>query len=239
MIIDWLDPVLLIEIVGALLVLIVVYGMTVGKNFVYNHRKFFFWLMVIPTVIASFYLAGSTTYENIHSQTKGPVHWHADYQVWACGERLDLVNPRFPKNKIGSPLLHEHNDDRIHIEGTVDQFSTISFSSYFSIIGGSLTSSKLSYPTEKDGLKTFTNGDSCGGEKATLKVYINGKKTESFTDYVPYPSSYVPPGDCIIVLFDSSNSPTTSHICDSWAAHNVGYDNLDRKPVTVGDRTWQ
>jgi hypothetical protein len=202
-------------------------------------KKIFFWAIVVPVVLASLYLAGDTVYKNITSETKGPVHWHADYQVWVCGERLDLKDPHYLNNKIGLPLIHEHNDDRIHVEGVVSRLSDISLSKYFEAIGGRLTVDDILYPTES-GFVFMENGNLCSGKTGTLKVYVNGKRIEQPEDYVIYPSSYVPPGDCIIVSFDeqSQSSGTTDKICDSWAVKGWSYQNFDREKKTIGDRSW-
>ncbi|MBX4196801.1 hypothetical protein KW805_04400 [Candidatus Pacearchaeota archaeon] len=234
--IDWFDPVIYIEAASVLLVITVIISLFKKDSFSPNQKRTMFWIMVIPTVLASLYLAGHTVYQNVTSETKGPVHWHADYEVIVCGEKLELVQAHFPNNKIGSPLIHSHNDGRIHIEGVVSSLDTISLGNYFSTIGGSLTSSQVSYPTES-GFRAVSNGDSCGNNPATLKVYVDGKKIDNPQEYVPYPSSLVPPGDCIIILFDDSNASTTSLLCDSWAANDWDY-SMQRKRIEIGGKVW-
>lgn len=197
-----------------------------------------FGLMAIPILLSTFYISGMTVRENIISVTGGPVHWHADYEVWACGEKLDLIDPVFPRNKIGSPLFHEHNDDRVHIEGTVHELDKVSLGAYFSIIGGHLSDGILTYPTV-NGVKSFKDGEQCAGADATLNIYVNGKKVEDYEHHLFYPDAYVPPGDCIIVEFSSTNSDTTDKICASWEAKEWTYDNYEREEKTIGDKTWQ
>lgn len=197
-----------------------------------------FWLVALPVMLASLYLVIHTLYDTTTSATRGPVHWHADYEVWVCGEKLDLVNPRFPKNKIGSPLLHEHNDDRIHIEGTVKALETISLGRYFAGIGGALSNDTLSYPAT-GGITTVSNGDACAGKESMLKVYVNGRRIENPESYLIYPAPLVPPGDCIIVQFDEHKEEVTDKVCVSWQAKDVTYKNLQRLPQTIGGMTWR
>src|SRR3972149_5373361 len=54
--------------------------------------KWFLYLgIALPIVLATLFLAGSTVYLNLTSITGGPVHWHADFPVCACGEEPELV----------------------------------------------------------------------------------------------------------------------------------------------------
>ncbi len=205
-----------------------------------NNKKYIFWIMVLPVVLSALYLSGYTIYENITSETNGPVHWHADYQVLTCGNKLDLVNPTFPKNKIGSPLLHEHNDDRIHIEGTVNNLEDISLGKYFEVIGGKLEEGHLIYNTVQ-GIKEYKDGDECNGTPSSLKVYVNGERIEDYADYLYYPDPLVPPGDCIIISFDPSESETIDILCESWEVKGWNYENYKdkRDDIKIGDRQWQ
>src|SRR3989338_7280715 len=86
-------------------------------------KLFIFWGMVIPVIFTTVFLAAATVIKNQTSVTKGPVHWHADYQIFICGVdqtpptgkstevqpgAVDLLNPRGISNRIGTPDLHEH-----------------------------------------------------------------------------------------------------------------------------------
>lgn len=100
------------------------------------------------TLFASLYMAGSTIYVNVKSDSGGPVHWHADMEIWACGNELELRDPyEFLSNKIGTATLHEHNDRRIHLEGVVvDDSRDASLGKFFHVIGGALTADALVVP---------------------------------------------------------------------------------------------
>lgn len=235
------DPLIPLTIAAALTLLVLTYTIVRNVEKLSPREKLFcFWLVALPIMLASLYLIVHTLYDTTASATKGPVHWHADYQVWVCGEKLDLINPRFPKNKIGSPLLHEHNDDRIHVEGTVKNLDTITLGRYFAVVGGALTTDILSYPTAK-GITTIANGDTCPNSPnpVAIKVLVNGKHVADPASHLLYPAALVPPGDCIIIQVDDSSATTTDKRCTSWEVKGITYDNLNRPTVTIGEETWQ
>lgn len=223
----WVDPVTYLQIVGVFVVLITLIIIVFKKKLGERHKSLLFWLIAAPVLIVTFYLAIATVHENLISQTKGPVHWHADYQVWACDERLNLIDPKGLNNKIGSPLFHEHNDDRIHVEGTVKDVDDVDLEAYFRVVGGRLTNSQLIYPTEERGVLEFNNGDLCNGVESELGVYINGKRVGDVSQIMYYPHALVPPGDCIIVEFGPNLEETTSRICESWGPMGWNYDNYE------------
>ena len=70
------------------------------------------------------------------------------------------------------------------------------------------------------------------------KVYVNGKKIDNYSEYVIYPDSIVPPGDCIVVLFDETNDDKTDIICESWEVNSWNYDNYERNQIKIGKRSW-
>ena len=240
---DFFSPVSYIIFSGAWLIIVTAFILTIGKSLSEENKKLFFLLMVLPVGISSLYLSGFTIYENFASITGGPVHWHADYEIYICGEKLNLVDPRGISNKIGSSEFHEHNDDRIHIEGTVKNLQDVDLGSYFSVIGGELDDDEghLVFNDEHKGSISVENGDICEdtAEVGELKVYVNGKKIEDYSDYLIYPDAYVPPGDCIIIAFDSSDSEKTDLICESWQIQGWNYDNFKRREAKISDRVWR
>lgn len=225
--INWTSPVTYLQLTTFWIILLTII-LVAGKSHVMNHKKFFFFITIIPVILVTVYLAGHTVHHNITSATGGPVHWHADYQIFVCGERLDLIDPKFPSNKIGSPLFHEHNDDRIHVEGAVMHLEDVDVGSYFEVIGGELTATSLKYTTN-DGEVSVQNGDLCNGVPSELAVYVNGNREADPANYLYYPDPLVPPGDCIIVEFGPNPGSTTSKICESWEAQGWTYDNYEQK----------
>lgn len=192
-----------------------------------------FGMMVAVITVVTVFMIGSTVYLNNISYTKGPVHWHADFEIWACGEPLlshnngeeadELLDPQgFLSNKIGSPTIHEHNDRRIHIEGVLLDKEEASLGTFFAKIGGDLHRDLLKVPSEK-GPIIYRNGDKCGNQAGEVQVFvysINDKKytvrkLEDPEHYVIAPQGAVPPGDCVIIEFDKPKS-TTNKSCLSY-----------------------
>src|SRR3989338_7665363 len=108
--------IVLVSISSSFLVII---ALLYGSSLTEPLKWFLFLGISIPVVFVTFYAAGATVYQNHISETKGPVHWHADFEIWNCGEQVNLLDPTGLTNRIGTPLFHEHNDARIHVEGTL------------------------------------------------------------------------------------------------------------------------
>ncbi len=138
-------------------------------------------------------IAGGTVYLNIRSASGGPVHWHADMEIWACGNELNLRDPTGLSNKIGTPTLHEHNDKRIHLEGVpVNMPYDASLGKFMDVVGGELSGKTLVVPLNPDADTYFQNakgqedGDGNGApspEQMTPFIHDqNGKKVASFVN---------------------------------------------------------
>ena len=222
------DPLTFIYISIAITAIVTLLSFIFGDRLSHSGKILFFSLLAVPIILSSIYLGAHTIHKNIVSETKGPVHWHIDYQVHVCGERLDLIDPTGLSNKIGSPLFHEHDDDRVHVEGTVMRVQDVDLGAYFEVIGGRLTETSLVYPTNEGIVSVQEGQDTCDGQPANLKIYINGRQIENPTEHVPYPDAYVPPGDCVIVDFSPGDSPTTDKICESWESEDWTYENYEQ-----------
>jgi hypothetical protein len=220
---DTASPTTYLWITTFVIIFITAYMFLVRSPHTESHKLEVFWILTILIAGSSIFLAVDTIHHNITSETGGPVHWHMDYQVWNCDEQLDLIDPIFPRNKVGSPVFHEHNDDRIHVEGTLHKISDVALGKYFTIVGGELSSQGFSYPTV-DEVVHVSNGDICDGQPGELAVYVNGKKRDNYISYVMSPEALVPPGDCTIIEFGVGLGDTTERICDSWAANGVSYE---------------
>lgn len=179
--------------------------------------------MVSIISINTLYLAGSTIYRNYRSVTGGPIHWHADFEIWNCGEKVNLEDPTGWSNKIGTPVYHEHNDERLHVEGVVLHQGDISLGNFFNIIGGNLNSRNLTAPLN-DGILNLNNGDYCGDGPGMVQVFVYQTSGSAFSqkkllypeDYILSGHSSVPPGDCIIIDFDSEIKEKTDKMCTSY-----------------------
>ena len=185
-----------------------------------NKKTTLYVLIVIVTLSTTAYIAGGTVLHNIESVTDGPVHWHADLEIWGCGEKLDMMDPEGLENRVGTSVFHEHGDDRIHVEGTPKTLEEVSLHEFFEVIGGELEENILAVPTN-DEREQFINGAACdSGEIGFLQVFVyktDGdkyyqEKLTNFEDYVLSPYSNVPPGDCIIIEFGEEKEKT-DHLC--------------------------
>jgi len=94
-------------------------------------KHFLFFAIAIPVVIATLYLGGATVYLNLVSETGGPIHWHADIEVWVCDEKYELKDPEGFDNRLGPVILHEHNDNRLHVEGLLLDIKQVSLGEFF------------------------------------------------------------------------------------------------------------
>ena len=202
----------------------------ISKRKLHNHKSMLFLLIVIPIIAATLYTAGTTIYLNRISATNGPVHWHADLEIWDCGTKIDLLNPQGLSNRVGTPVFHEHNDFRIHVEGAVVKKKDISLGNFFNVVGGVLTGGSLEIPTN-GGITSLQEGDLCNGKPGKVQVFVykvvnpkergnwiyTQEKIENFADYVLSSYSMAPPGDCIIIEFDSEKEKTDK-ICATYEA---------------------
>lgn len=150
---------------------------------------------LIVTIMAgsTISLIASTVYLNIKSDSGGPVHWHADMEVWACGQELELRDPTGLSNKIGTPTLHEHDDHRIHLEGVVvDKRVDASIGKFMNVIGGGISDDSMAVPLNPAGMthkEDETDGDAvddtyntsveehivADGDKRTAR-FVSGEK---------------------------------------------------------------
>ncbi len=69
-------------------------------------KLFLFWGMVVPILFTTVYLTAATVIKNQVSITKGPVHWHADYDIFVCGQ----------ETKAATPDVHEEPGPHLDLE---------------------------------------------------------------------------------------------------------------------------
>lgn len=190
-------------------------------------KVLFFLLLALIILGTTAYITGDTLYKIKNSPTKGPVHWHADFRIFRCGEELDLIDPQGLSNRIGVPTVHEHGDKRIHVEGLIADLEEASLAGFFEATGGMLTKEKLVFPTNT-GEETLHNGDQCNGAEGLLQVFLwetaerlSGgpiavqRKLVDFPSYVMKSEELIPPGDCIIFEFDPEKEKTR-YICEQY-----------------------
>ena len=159
-------------------------------------KKIMYFLIVTLVSSVTLYLVAATIYMNHISPTKGPVHWHADYEIWVCGKQINLEKPKGMSNMQGTELVHSHDDNRIHVEGTLIDKNDASLGSFFHAIGGSLYDDGISVPTD-NGIIFVSDGGICNGKPGRFYVFVNGKLQANPSAYVISPFEKVPPGDRI------------------------------------------
>lgn len=203
-----------------LIAIVLLSVLTIVSLAVRNKSEFFKYLFFGGFVLVSFlttlYLGGSTIYLNQKSVTGGPVHYHADFEIYNCGQKVELKDPEGFSNRIGSEVVHEHDDDRIHVEGVILSEHDASLEHFFETIGGQLHKDHMAVPT-RDGLLELKNDLRCpDGQTAYLQVFVHKTQNQFFSqqkledpeNYIISPFSSVPPGDCVIIEFDKPKEKT-------------------------------
>src|SRR3989338_9395874 len=181
---------------GILIILIILFHKKMSNMI----KKIVYFLVVIAASSVTIYLVITTLHLNTISITKGPVHWHADFEIWACDKEILIKEPKGLSNKQGTDLMHAHNDNRIHVEGVILDKKQASLGAFFYAVGGSLTSDGMKVSTN-DGLVSVHDGNFCNEKPAKLYVFVNGNLIENPSAYVIAPYEKVPPGDRIKFVF--------------------------------------
>ena len=195
-----------------------------------------FSILTAAAVGTTLYAAGSTVYLNIISETAGPVHWHADFEIWDCGNEIDPIDPTGLSNRVGTPTLHEHGDNRIHVEGVPIQKRDVNLHNFLHVIGGDLQKDYFTIPidggTEEESLilmHEMRTGELCGGERGVLQIFVykvinpderkrwvyEQVKLTDYENYIMSPYQNVPPGDCIIIEYDRDKE-STDKLCETF-----------------------
>jgi hypothetical protein len=180
------------------------------KNASETAKKIVFLAISAPIAFTTIYVVAATILLNNASETEGPVHWHADFEIWACGEKFELINPTGIDNKVGSPTVHEHNDNRMHIEGVLLKKEEASLRNFFIQVGGNFDETSLTLPTN-EGVRTWNNGETCNGRPAKWHVFVNGDLLPNGAahDYVLAPYAITRTqggdGDLIKMVFSEKN----------------------------------
>lgn len=192
------------------------------KNASDKVKYILFAIIIIVTLANTIYLSGSTIYLNQISQTGGPIHYHADFEIYNCGQKVEIKNPQGLSNKVGSEVVHEHNDNRIHIEGVILDEHDQSLGHFFEQIGGQLHKEHMAIPTE-NGLVELESGQSCPEGQGSLQVFIYQTEGKYFSqqkladpeNYVISPYPKIPPGDCVIIEFGVEKK-RTDKLCNFY-----------------------
>lgn len=171
-----------------LLILVIVAAIVKDK---WPRLKLPLFIMMVTVMAGSIlFLGASTVYLNTKADSGGPVHWHADFEIWACGNELELRDPfEFLSNKIGTPTLHEHNDKRIHLEGVVvDEHKDASLGKFFYVIDGVLAPNDLIVPLNPadkgDIFEDEVDGDGpAGSHPGLIESYIHNDEHGRYAQF--------------------------------------------------------
>ncbi|MFB6099790.1 MAG: hypothetical protein ABEK16_00820 [Candidatus Nanohalobium sp.] len=198
---------------------------------------------LVAVLVPSLYTAGAFVHQSQTSWSGGEIHWHADYEVIVQNstgkmERLELIDPEnFCKetrhessymcsvnDRVGSTEYHEHNDNRIHLEGVFKDREDATLSAFFQQFNGKLTNTQLVYPTGDGVVKKYET------ENKTLKILVrkgvgnrywcavgskvkaedrcssHGKSADSPKEYVISPYARGPSLDDIFVIYDGKTT---------------------------------
>ena len=183
-------------IFGILIIVVLLFHKTMSSLV----KKIAYFSIITIVSLVTIYIVLATLHSNIISETKGPVHWHADFEIWVCDKEIKLAEPKGLSNKQGVDLMHAHNDNRIHVEGVLLDKKAASLGAFFHAVGGSLSDDGIKVPAD-EGLSSVHEGDKCNGQPAKLYVFVNGKLIENPSSYVISPYEKVPPGDRIKFIF--------------------------------------
>ena len=209
------------------IVVVMIYALAYDEH-ARKYKTLLFSVIVIAVLAGTLFLAGSTLYLNMASATRGPVHWHADYEIWSCGKQLDMKDPEGMANRVGTRLFHEHGDKRMHAEGIIEDIRDVDLHNFFNFVGGFLSENSFSVPTN-DGVFSVEDGEFCNGEAGEVQIFVyivtnaDPKQKTGFLveqlkvneKYVLSPYQDVPPGDCIIIEFDKRKDKTDK-ICETY-----------------------
>lgn len=163
-----------VALVSLLVIALLVYAARLKrpKNKV---KKTIFLSIVLLVTAATVFLFSTTIYLNAVSDSRGPVHWHADIEFWACGSELELRDPKGAlSNKIGTATYHEHDDKRIHLEGVVvEKEFDASLEKFMQVTGGSIGSTGIIIPVEQSLLARDSDGDTDLKDTSLLDNYAH------------------------------------------------------------------
>lgn len=159
-----------VVVVGSILVLLLVAiaaGIAKSRKKKTQALKLPLFVAIVVVVLGTtFTISGGTVYLNLKSATGGPVHWHADFEIWACGNEVELRDPTgFLSNKIGTATYHEHDDKRIHVEGVpTDLPYDFSLGKFFNVVGGGISKDSLVVPLNANGKYFEDHHDETDGD---------------------------------------------------------------------------
>lgn len=160
-----------------------------------NGKRLLFGVIALAAIAATGYLIGNTVYLTLTSWSNGIIHWHADFEIWICGEKVVLPDPTGIANRVGTEAVHHHGDYRIHLEGVMKEMEDATLGRFFDDIDVTFSNEMI---------MNRNSGDYCpDGKKGMVKMFVNNELySGNYRDYVIAPYADVPPGDFIKIVFE-------------------------------------
>lgn len=181
---------------GALLIAMIIAATVTRKRWP-NFKMPLFVLIVSVVTVSSTLMCTAAVYLNLNSPMGGPVQWATDYQIWACGNQLNLRGPQgLLNNRVGTATLYEKNDGRIHYDGTPTDLPTdASLGKFMQVVGGEISDSSLVVPLDSENgfvgtpnypeqlesyistnrsgaYARFVSDQKCGDEQAQVQAFL-------------------------------------------------------------------
>lgn len=215
------------------------------KNLTMHDKNILMKAFIVAVLFPSFFAAGAFIHESQTSWSGGEVHYHADFEFFVNNGndeivRLNLVDPQefceetehessymcSINDRTGSTEYHEHNDQRIHLEGVFKTKEDASLAAFFETFNGELSNQRLVVPTT-EGVKTYEEtadmnltiavnrgvggsrdwcliGEDVAEENLCSTSY--GWKASSPAEYVVSPYQSGPNLDDIYIIYDNASN---------------------------------
>ncbi len=151
-------------------------------------RKMFVWLVTVALLALAVYGLTQLTFEKPYARN---IHWHALLDIQICGEKRNLPlskggNTVHGQSFLGEPLIHTHDDNVIHVEGTVLKPEDISLGTFFDAIEVPFSETQLFEKKNGDvcagGTDKMTN-TTATGKPGAVKMFVNSKPSTEFRNY--------------------------------------------------------
>jgi len=133
-------------------------------------------LIPVLALVAIVVVAGCTGKGNEQGRLYGPLHWHVQLELETCGVAQGL--PSFDPNRqefYGTPHLHHHNDNKIHLEVPPGE----SILNSDATLGGFFRA--INMPFSSETFMNYKNGDKCSnGAAGMVHFFVNGVENSEF-----------------------------------------------------------
>lgn len=145
-------------------------------------------IVLFGGAVLFFAFSNSNSVTGLASAPIGNVHWHATAELSVCGETKPIPVPFPGQHHKGLPLMHTHDDEKLHIEGFVGNPSDITLGKFMQAIGVQFSN---------DQFFDKKNGDTCpNGMQGNVKLLVNDQENPQLANYS------IKDGDRFEILFE-------------------------------------